>query len=132
VHQQGRPAWMREGTLKATLLTGDEDLEVVGESYRQDNLWRVAGGRRRPEAHVRENVCAMLVAEDGNPYDPNGRHLRSLHSKMGENPAAGHLPADGHPSAEEEGLAGLQMVGRTRTGSLRAAGRTGGGRRGSH
>jgi hypothetical protein len=34
---------MREGTLQATLLMGDEDLEVVGESYRQDNLWRAVG-----------------------------------------------------------------------------------------
>jgi predicted Zn-ribbon and HTH transcriptional regulator len=71
VYQQGCPAWMREGTVKATLLMGDEDLEVVGESYRQDNLWRVVGGRHRPEARVREGVHAMLLAEDGNPYDPN-------------------------------------------------------------
>src|SRR6202044_464792 len=42
-----------------------------GESYRQANLWRLAGGRHRPEAHVRKDVCAMLLAEDGNPHDPN-------------------------------------------------------------
>jgi hypothetical protein len=61
---------MREGTLRATLLMGDEDLVVVGESYRQDNLWRVVG-RQWSKAHVREDVHAMLLAEDGNPYDPN-------------------------------------------------------------
>jgi hypothetical protein len=56
---------MREGTLEAALLGGHKDLEVVGESYRQANLWRVVGGRHRPEVHVRMNVCAMLLAEDG-------------------------------------------------------------------
>jgi hypothetical protein len=71
VYQQGRPAWMREGTLEAALLVGDEDLEVVGESHRQDSLWRVVGGRHRAEVHVRMDVYAMLLAEDGNPYDPN-------------------------------------------------------------
>ena len=62
---------MGEGTLEAALLEGDEDLEVVGESHRQDNLWRVLGGQHRPEVHVRMDVYAMLLAEDGNPYDPN-------------------------------------------------------------
>jgi hypothetical protein len=71
VYQQGRPAWMHEGTLDAALLEGHEDLEVVGESYRQDDLWRVVGGRYRPDVRVRMDVYAMLLAEDGNPYDPN-------------------------------------------------------------
>jgi hypothetical protein len=62
---------MLEGTLEAALLGGREALEVVGESYRQANLWRVVGGRPRPEVHVRMDVCAMLLAEDGNPHDPN-------------------------------------------------------------
>jgi hypothetical protein len=62
---------MHEGTLEAALLEGHEDLEVVGESYRQANLWRVVGGRHRPEVDVRMDVNAMLLAEDGNPYDPN-------------------------------------------------------------
>ena len=62
---------MHEGTLEAELLEGHEDLEVVGESYRQANLWRVVGGRHRPEVHVRVDVYAMLLAEDGNPHDPN-------------------------------------------------------------
>jgi tetratricopeptide (TPR) repeat protein len=70
-YSQGRPLWMREGTLKVALLDGYEDLEVVGESYRQENLWRLLGGQHRPEVHVRMDVYAMLVAEDGNPYDAN-------------------------------------------------------------
>jgi hypothetical protein len=68
---QDRPTWMREGTFKAALLEGCEDLEVVGESRRQDNLWRVLGGQHRPEVHVRMDVYAMILAEDGNPYDAN-------------------------------------------------------------
>jgi len=71
MYQQGRPAWMREGTLEVALLEGHEDLEVVGESHRQENLWRVLGGQHRPEVRVRMNVYAMLLAEDGNPYDVN-------------------------------------------------------------
>jgi hypothetical protein len=71
VYLQGRPAWMREGILEAALLEGYEDLEVVGESHRQDNLWRLVGGQRRPEVHVRMDVYAMLLAENGNPYDAN-------------------------------------------------------------
>ena len=71
VYQQDRPAWMHDGMLEAALLEGHEDLEVVGESYRQANLWRVVGGQHRPEVHVRMDVWAMLLAEDGNPHDPN-------------------------------------------------------------
>jgi hypothetical protein len=71
MYQQDRPAWMHEGTVEAALLEGHEDLEVVGESHRQANLWRVVGGRHRPEVHVRVDVYAMLLAEDGNPHDPN-------------------------------------------------------------
>jgi hypothetical protein len=70
-YSQGRPLWMCEGTLKAALLEGYEDLEVVGESHRQENLWHVLGGQHRPEVHVRMDVYAMLLAEDGNPYDAN-------------------------------------------------------------
>lgn len=68
---QGRPVWMREGMLPAALLEGYEDLDVVGESRHQDNLWRMLGGQHRPEVRVRMDVYAMLLAEDGNPYDAN-------------------------------------------------------------
>jgi hypothetical protein len=71
VYQQGLPAWMCEGMLEAALLKGHDDLEVVGESRRQENLWRALGGQHRPEVHVRMDVYAMLLAEEGNPYDAN-------------------------------------------------------------
>jgi hypothetical protein len=47
---------MHEDALEAALLEGHEDLEVVGESYRQANLWRVVGVQHRPEIHVRMEV----------------------------------------------------------------------------
>lgn len=67
-----RPMWMTDG-MAATGYTGSEPLDVVGESFHQDELWTVAkvldGSRRGQE--VRTQVMAMLVAEEGNPYDPN-------------------------------------------------------------
>lgn len=65
----GRPGWMRDG-IEAVVLDGDEDLEVVGESFYQENLWRLAG-LHRPEDRVRSDIHAMLVAEYDNPHDPN-------------------------------------------------------------
>jgi hypothetical protein len=65
---EDRPDWMRDGA-KAALLGGDRDLEVVGESFYQDNLWRLAAAR--PGEPVRVEVTAVLVTEDGNPYDSN-------------------------------------------------------------
>jgi hypothetical protein len=62
---------MHEDTLEAALLEGHEDLEVVGESYRQTNLWLVFGRRHRTAVHARTDIYAMLLAEDGNPHDPN-------------------------------------------------------------
>jgi hypothetical protein len=69
-YQDERPAWMRDG-MQAAMVEGDEDLEVVGESHYQDNLWRLVGGHRQVEVHIRADICAVLVAEDGNPYDAN-------------------------------------------------------------
>ncbi|HUB42361.1 MAG TPA: hypothetical protein VMA72_26210 [Streptosporangiaceae bacterium] len=70
-YSEGRPAWMREGSMRATLLEGFEDLEVIGESHFQHNLWRILGGRHKVEVHVRMDIYAMLLAEEGNPYDAN-------------------------------------------------------------
>lgn len=63
-----RPAWMRDGA-KAALLEGDRDLEVVGESFYQDNLWRLAVARPGEPVHL--EITAVLVAEDDNPHDSN-------------------------------------------------------------
>jgi hypothetical protein len=48
---------------------GDETLQVVGESYRQDALWRLVGGIRAEE--VRQPVVAELRPEPDNPVDEN-------------------------------------------------------------
>lgn len=63
----GRPVWMVDG-MSATLYSGDEDLEVVGESFYQDALWSIVG--RTPE-RVRVQGVAILIPEDGNQYDPD-------------------------------------------------------------
>jgi hypothetical protein len=63
---EGPPA---QQTLEVTLITGDESLEVVGESYRQDALWMIVGGNTTE--HVRHDVVAVLTPETNNPKDPN-------------------------------------------------------------
>jgi hypothetical protein len=64
-----RSAQVRDG-IEAMVLGGNEDLEVVGESYCQENLWRLVSPRR-PGERVRHPVHASLVAEDDNPHDAN-------------------------------------------------------------
>lgn len=51
------------------LCEGRVDLNVVGESHYQDSLWRLVGGRHRPEERVRVDVDAVLTAETDNLYD---------------------------------------------------------------
>ncbi len=53
------------------ILAGDDDLEVVGESFHQEDLWSLVGGRGDPARHVRQDVVAVLTAEPENPYDCN-------------------------------------------------------------
>ncbi|HEY6202929.1 MAG TPA: hypothetical protein VI056_07780 [Candidatus Limnocylindria bacterium] len=48
------------------VLGGSDDLEVVGESFYQENLRRITGPGK-----VRVAVTAVLVAETDNHYDPN-------------------------------------------------------------
>ncbi len=61
------PDFRYSGRTAATL-GGEVPLDVVGESYRQDTLWRLVGGRR-PEP-VRQEVVAVLLPED-NEHDAN-------------------------------------------------------------
>jgi hypothetical protein len=60
---------MQDG-VQAALLAGYEDLEVVGESHYQDNLRRLTG-YPPPDQRVRQEIHAVLVAEDDNPHDPD-------------------------------------------------------------
>ena len=54
---------------KATLYTGNETLEVVGESHYQEALWSIVGGRRSDR--VRHETVAVLIPDPDNQYDPN-------------------------------------------------------------
>lgn len=54
---------------KLVVLDGDEDLDVVGESYQQENLWALVGGRTQEK--VRLDVIGYLIPEPENKYDPN-------------------------------------------------------------
>jgi hypothetical protein len=58
----------------ATLYTGHEPLEVVGESHYQEALWRIVGGRTSDP--VRYETVARLLPDPGNAYDPNAVEVR--------------------------------------------------------
>ena len=63
------PAQTASRSLTVELLDGVDVLEVVGESYRQDELSRIVGGRT--EEYVEHPVIAVLMPEPSNPHDPN-------------------------------------------------------------
>jgi hypothetical protein len=51
------------------ILDGSDDLDVVGESYQQENLWALVGGASSEK--IRVEVIGYLVPEPENKYDPN-------------------------------------------------------------
>jgi len=63
-----RPLWMRDG-MRATEISGADDLHVVGLPGHQDVLWSIVG--RHASAPVRQDIHGLLVAEHGNPFDRN-------------------------------------------------------------
>jgi len=80
-------------TVEVLLLSGDETLEVVGESHYQDALWRILGGIR--EERVRHDVVAMLLPEPDNEYDRNAIAvwISGLHvGYLSRHDAATYLP----------------------------------------
>jgi hypothetical protein len=76
-----------DGGPDITVLGGAEGLEVVGESYFQENLWRLVAPRR-PGDDVHQDLFAVLVAEYNNPYD---RDAVAVHV---QNLIVGHLPRE--------------------------------------
>lgn len=64
----------RVTTVQATLYSGHETLEVVGESHYQDTLWQIVGGRTREP--VRYETHAILVPDPDNHYDDNAIEVR--------------------------------------------------------
>jgi HIRAN domain len=83
---------MQEG-VQPTPLPGNESLEVVGESFYQDNL-RHLTGYPPPEKYVEKEIHAVLVAQENNPYDPNAIAVWI------KDPQAGYLQV-GHLSRED-------------------------------
>jgi rubrerythrin len=58
----------------ARLYGGHDTLEVVGESFYQDALWRIVGGLRAET--IRFDTQAVLVPEPDNPHDHNAIQVR--------------------------------------------------------
>jgi rubrerythrin len=91
---------------------GDETLYVVGESYRQDTLWRLVGGWRSEP--VREDVIALLVPEPDNEYDRNAVKVLiggQLVGYLSREDAAAYLPGLLALIAKtDNGLVGLEGV----------------------
>ena len=56
-------------SVSAHLLTGHDDLEVVGELSYQGALWRLSGGAVGDK--IRCDMVAVLVPEPTNPHDSN-------------------------------------------------------------
>ena len=74
-------------TILVLLLQGSEDLQVVGESFHQENLWRVVGGHT--DEYVRCPVTAVLVPEYDNPYDPSAIAVQIMGLPVGHLRGAG-------------------------------------------
>lgn len=66
----GGPARTQEPRRRVSMVDGDASLGVVGESYYQDELWRIVRGRPGRD-RVRTEVQAVLIAETENPHDRN-------------------------------------------------------------
>ena len=89
-------------SLEATLYTGDETLEVVGESHCQEALWTLVGGRSTER--VRCEAYAVLVPDPDNRYDANAIEVRI------DGQIVGYLSGD-DAAAYRPGL--LQLMGRS-------------------
>ena len=76
-----RPSWMIEG-MSVTVHEGSDTLEVVGESYRQDNLWNIVGVPRTSQS-IRHRTMAVLVPETGNQYDDNAIAVWAMGVQVG-------------------------------------------------
>jgi rubrerythrin len=78
---------------RAIRYDGDETLEVVGESFHQDVLWALAGGRT--SERVRCPIYARLVPEPTNPEDRNAIMVLidgNCVGHLSRHDAAGYLP----------------------------------------
>lgn len=103
----------------AKVLGGDETLEVVGESFHQDALWKLVGGYTTEP--VRVECRAALVPEPENPHDVNA--IKVLIDGL----LVGHLSREDAPAY----LPGLRRLTMSHLGGAELRGViVGGGRRG--
>ena len=84
--------------VSASLLDGQDDLEVVGELAYQDALWRLSGGTLGDP--IRRQIVAVLVPEPMNPYDANAIAIQI------DSQVIGYLS----PATAQEYLPGLQRL----------------------
>jgi hypothetical protein len=121
----GAAGTFRERTVSVTarLYGGDETLEVVGESYRQEALWRIVGAP--PGSRVRHPVNAVLYPETANSHDPNAISIQidgHLVGYLAREDAAAYRPGLLALMEKEGGsyiaLEGVVIGGRHGTGSL--------------
>ncbi len=68
--------------MSVTVHEGSETLEVVGESYRQDNLWNIVGVPRTSQS-IRHRTLGVLVPETGNEYDENAIAVWTMGVQVG-------------------------------------------------
>lgn len=83
-------------SVRATLYTGSETLEVVGESNYQAGLRRIAG---EPVAGSRVRKVAVLAPEPDNPYDSNAIQIQidaEVVGYLSRDDAARYLPGVRH------------------------------------
>ena len=66
-----RPPHVAPSATSVTVLDGNDDLEIVGESHYQDTLWRAVGRRGPSRERVRVDTQVVLMAEPQNEHDPN-------------------------------------------------------------
>jgi YD repeat-containing protein len=115
-----RPAWMREGMLKAALLEGCEDLEVVGGSRRQDNLRRrVLGAQHQTSLSTplgnttTDSYTGGLLTSATDPlgrvsrygHDQAGRPVETIGPRTGSGPRRNSV-SSGSLAASASGLGG--------------------------
>lgn len=107
--------------LRATVYPGHETLEVVGESYHQEGLWEIVGGRT--STSVRFEALALLIPNPDNEFDSNAIEVRI------DGLLVGHLSRE-DAAAYRPGLIRLMQHNEAPLVALHAV-VVGGGRRGS-
>jgi hypothetical protein len=106
-----RAAAPQRRNVSAHLLTGHDDLEVVGELSYQGALWQLSGGAAGDK--IRCDAVAVLVPEPTNPHDPNAIAVHIGGYLVGYLPrgvAQEYLPGLRHLMSRLEGYIALRGV----------------------